>query len=174
MTFTIIFIIFVAILFFWHASLIISTLAGAPTVYAKTETIEKAFELIRLQSDQVVLDLGCGNARALIIASQKFGAKGIGVEVSPFYYLLARLNVLAQGERKNIQIYFGQAQKQACLIEKADVVYMYLFDSLLRKLEPVIFKFATAKTKIVSVAFPLKKHKPVKSEFNPRIFIYQK
>ncbi|MFH1855073.1 MAG: 50S ribosomal protein L11 methyltransferase [bacterium] len=174
MTFTIVFIILVSILLIWHASLIISTLAGAPTVYAKTETIEKAFELVRLQSDQVVLDLGCGNARSLIIASQKFGAKGIGVEVSPFYYLLARLNVLTKGERKNIQIYFGQAQKQARLIEKADVVYMYLFDSLLRKLEPIIFNSATPKTKIVSIAFPLKEHKPVQSEFNPRIFIYQK
>lgn len=174
MTFTIILIVFILFLGLWNISLVISVIYGAPTVYAKRHYIKKAFELARITPGQIVLDLGCGNARSLIIAAKEFKAKGIGVEISPFYYLLANFNVLIKGESKNIKIYYGNILNQKKLIKKADIVYLYLFDKLLSKLENDIFTNIKPSGKVISIAFPLKNHKPYIENESPRVFVYKK
>jgi SAM-dependent methyltransferase len=151
----------------------ISVISGTPTVYAQDLAIKKAFELAKLKPRQTVLDLGCGNARSLIIAAKKFRAKGIGVEISPFYFLLAKLNILIKGEDKNIKIYYGNILNQEKLVQEADLVYLYLFEELLEKLEPILFKTLQQEATIVSVAFKFKRHKPYLTSQNPRINLYK-
>lgn len=174
MTLQYLFIILGLFLFFWYASLLISAFSGAPTVYQKESTIIKAFEVVELKKNQVVLDLGCGNARSLIIASKQFGAKGIGVEVSPFYFIMACLNVLMSGQSKNTKIYWGNLFKYKKLIKKADVIYLFLHEKIMLKIEPLIFENLNSKAKIVSVTFEFEKNKAIKKLKNPNIFIYKK
>jgi len=172
MAFQIIFILIALFLFIWNISLIISAFSGAPTVYAKGQSIQKAFELAQPKAGQVVLDVGCGNARSLIFAAKNYKTRGFGVEISPFYFLLARLNVLIKGESRNIKIYFGGATRQEKLIKKADIIYLYLFDALLSKLSPEIFALAKKNCKIISIAFPLKGRKPFITDENPKVYLY--
>lgn len=170
----IIFLILAILLLFWQVSLLIAVGGGAPTVYAKKSAIKKAFEAVNLRPSELVTDLGCGNARSLIIASQKFKAKGIGVEISPFYYLLAKVNVALHGQTKNVRIFFGNIKKPIREVEKSDVIFLYLFDKLLDKIEPSIFKFAKPHARIISLAFPFKHHEGKVVKDRPSIYIYEK
>lgn len=170
----IIFLIFVFILLLWQASLIVAVVGGAPTVYAKEKVIRKAYDSVKLKKGQLVADLGCGNARSLIIAAKQYKAKGIGIEISPFYYLLAKANVFFSGESKNIKIFFGNFRKRERNFKDADVIYLYLFDKITERIEPWIFKTAKPGAKIISLAFPFKNHKAVLIEAKPPIYLYKK
>jgi len=169
----IIFLIISLVLFIWLSSLLIAVIYGAPTVYVKNSSIEKAFELAKIRPGKTVLDLGCGNARSLIYAAKNFRAKGIGVEISPYYYLVAKLNVIFSGHSKQIKIYYGNILEKGDLIKEADIIYLYLFDKLLRKLLSVIEKNRKNGSQIVSVAFPVPNLKPASQSNSPKVFLYK-
>lgn len=168
----ILFLIIALFLLFWQISQIISVIGGAPAVYAKDETIRKAFGLAELKKGQVVVDLGCGNARSLIIAAKEFKAKGVGVEISPFYYLLSKINVWLSGESKNIKTLFGNFENKRSEIKKADVIYLYSITGTIGKIEPWLFRTLRPGTKVISVEFPFENQKPVKEILDPLLFLY--
>ena len=174
MIYFIIFIIFIIFVALWIISLLISAVFGAPTVYAKNEIIIQALNLAKPQKNQTMLDLGCGNARSLIIGAKYFDLKGIGIEISPFYYLLARLNVLLHGQSKSIKIYYGNLLNKKELISQADIVYLYLLENVLNNLEKFIFESIKSDAKIVTLSFPFTKHSPITTSQKPRIYIYSK
>lgn len=145
--------IFLLAILFWQASLLFATIFGAPTVYANSKAIIDAYNLAELKGGETVLDLGCGNARSLIIAAKKFGAKGIGVEISPYCYLKSKWNVFWAGEKNNINIYYSDLRRSRELIKKADVIYLYLINSVLKNIENDIFSTINKRAKIVVLSF---------------------
>src|SRR5215203_5672269 len=50
----------------------------APTLYSVADDMLK---LARVTAQDVVYDLGSGDGRILMIAAQKYGARGVGVEI---------------------------------------------------------------------------------------------
>jgi precorrin-6B methylase 2 len=144
---------------FWQGCLIFAQVAGSPTVYANKLAILEACKLAGLKKGQILIDLGCGDGRSLIIAAKEFKARGIGIERSPYCYLKSKLNVFLSGQ-KNIEILFGDIQKYGSLLKNTDVVYVYLLNSALAKMENWFFDSISNKTKIVSLAFSFPNHKP--------------
>ncbi len=57
----------------------------ANTTYVPTadEVIHKMFEMAKINKDDVLFDLGCGDNRILYMAAKKFGCRGVGVEINP-------------------------------------------------------------------------------------------
>lgn len=159
----IIFVILIVIIF-WLACLIYAQLLGAPTVYSNEKAILDAFKLAGLKRGETVLDLGCGDARSLILATKKFGAKGIGIERSPYCFLKAKLNVFTAGEKENINIIFGDLNKSDQYLKQADVIYLYLLNSVLEKIEDWLFATIKKEARVVSLAFSFKKHRPKEDE----------
>lgn len=157
----IILIVALAILF-WQGSLIYAQILGAPTVYSNGKAIIDALALSQLKKSETVIDLGCGNAKSLIIAVKRFGAKGIGVERSPFCYLKSRWNVALAGESKNIKIIFGDFRKAEEELQNADVVYLYLLNSVLKSIESWLFDNIKKETRVVSLAFSFPRRKVIK------------
>src|SRR5438309_6412601 len=47
------------------------------------EVIEKMFEMGKVNKNDVIFDLGCGDGRILFMAAKKFGARGVGLELNP-------------------------------------------------------------------------------------------
>lgn len=148
---------------FWQVCLIYAQVLGAPTVYANKGAILEACKLARLKKGQTLIDLGCGDGRSLIIAAREFGAQGIGIERSPYCFLKSKFNVFLSGQR-NIKILFGDIQKYEKEIEKADVIYVYLLNSVLAKFENWLFSSIGANTKIVSLAFSFPNFRPSKTK----------
>src|SRR4051812_6581168 len=57
-----------------------SNLTYVPTA---DEVIAKMFEMAKVGKDDVIFDLGCGDARILYQAATKFGARGVGIDINP-------------------------------------------------------------------------------------------
>lgn len=147
---------------FWQASLLIATIAGSPIVYASPEAIRDCWKLAGVVRGQTVVDLGCGNARALIIASAEFGTQGIGIDRSYYSYSRSKINVWLYGQSKNIKIVRGDFRLIESQLAQADVVYLYLLNETLAQIEPWLFQHIGPKTTVVSLAFSFPNHQPIK------------
>lgn len=174
----IIILIFIAIILvfvgFWLASSIIAGLLGAPMIYAKQNIIVEALKFAKLKSGETFLDLGCGDGRSLMIASQKFNAKAIGVEMSPFCYLQSKIRSRKQ---KNITVIYKDIRKCQKLIAEADVIYLYLLPKIMSQIEETIFRSIKNNTRVVLVAFKFRTHKPktiLSAKNSKTIRLYQK
>ncbi|MDD2752885.1 MAG: 50S ribosomal protein L11 methyltransferase [Candidatus Omnitrophica bacterium] len=173
--FYILILVFALGLLFWQANLLFVAIFGTPIVYANNKAIFDAYALAGLKRGELVVDLGCGNAKSLIIAAKKFGAKGVGVDLSLYCYLKSRLNVALAGQSKNIKIIWGDFKAAESYLKNADVVYLYLLNSALKKIEPWFFSSISKNTRVVSLAFVFAKYKPVKtaetSNLNKKTFV---
>lgn len=94
---------------------------GAPWVPSHKRDVKKAFtELYKLGKDDLVVDLGAGDGKVLKIAS-KYGAKGFGIELNPFLFLVAKLRLLGV---KGAQMKLGN-YLTVQLPRKTTVVYVF-------------------------------------------------
>ncbi|MFA4930751.1 MAG: class I SAM-dependent methyltransferase [Patescibacteria group bacterium] len=144
----------------WQLHLLVAVLTGAPVVYTHKPALADAYNFAHLQPGELIIDLGCGNAQALIFAAQKFGAKGIGVERSPLFYLLAKIYIRLSGQNKNIQVYLGDFKKIENQLKKADVIYLYLLNPVMKQIEDWFFNHISNSTRVVSMSFTFTNHQP--------------
>ena len=158
--FEIFFLLFLLGFIFWVSSHLFSTIFHVPYVNSSDQAIRDALELAELQKGQILIDLGCGRGDALIIAARVFGAKVIGYEISPLPYLLAKIKTTRY---RRIRVYRRDIKKSRQDIKVADVLYLYLLNSVLDKIENQIFDNIKPGTKIVSLAFKFPNHKPIKT-----------
>lgn len=59
--------------------------------------VEVMLEMARVTSADIVYDLGSGDGRIPITAAQKYGARGVGVEIEPRLVAEARENAIKAG-----------------------------------------------------------------------------
>lgn len=156
----IILIVFVYIIF-WQTCLIIAQFHGAPSVFADYTIIEEALSMARPTKKQLILDLGCGDARSLILAVKKFDLIGVGIERSPYCFIKAKLMVFLSGESQRITILFGDFNKAEKYLKSANIIYLYLSNMLMEKNEKWLFAHLKKGSKIVSLSFRFKYHKPI-------------
>jgi len=112
----------------------LSTYEGMPL-----PVVEKTLELAQVRPGERVYDLGSGDGRILIMAAQKFGAQGVGIELDPRLIRKSREAIQKQGLSHQVQIIEGDVLEQD--LSAADVVTIYLTPYGLSKLEPHLKKF---------------------------------
>jgi len=173
----IIFGLFLLGIIFWLGSHLYSTIFFVPYINSSDEAIRDALNLAGLKPGDAFLDLGCGRGDTLIVAARDFGAKAIGYEISLLPYFMAEIRTRRYSQ---INVYRSNFKKALPNLKKADIVYLYLLNSVNDRIEDWLFKNVKNNTKIVSLAFEFKKHKPVKTisttnlERATKIFLYQK
>ena len=59
--------------------------------------VEAMLKMANVSSSDVVYDLGCGDGRIPIAAAQKYGARGIGIDIDPARIAEAKENAKAAG-----------------------------------------------------------------------------
>lgn len=100
--------------------------------------VRPLLEFAGVRNGDLVVDLGCGDARILIEAAQQFGARGIGVESEASVVGLARENVEAAGVRDHVEIIHGDAIDFDT--SAADVVFAFVpptaASALIRRVQP--------------------------------------
>lgn len=140
--------------FLFLVSMLISVIAGAPYVPAPRKLIKNVLKFGGLTSDDVLLDLGCGDGRVLISASQNFHIKkATGYEIAPWPFLKAFFWVKYLGLNKNIKI-----DRKNCLrtdIGDATFIFLYLFPKLIDRLAYKIAVETKNGIKILSLGFPI-------------------
>lgn len=88
-------------------------------------------------ADDLVVDIGCGDARVLIEAARHYGCRGRGIERDPSLVADARRNVAAAGLADRIEIVEGDAANAD--VGDATVVFAFLpTDTVGRMLEPTL------------------------------------
>lgn len=93
--------------------------------------------LADVRNGDVVYDLGSGDGSALIVATEEYGAKGVGIEIDPLRVFIAKLRKVFQAKSK--RIVFLNKNFFDVDISDASVVFVYLVPKALLKLK---FKFA--------------------------------
>lgn len=171
------FFIFLLGFIFWVGSHLYSLIFYVPYINSSGQAIRDALKLSGLKPDDIFLDLGCGRGDALLIAARDFKAKATGYEISPLPYLLAKIRTWRYPQ---VKVYRRNLKNAAPDLKKADVVYLYLLSSVLDDIEDWLFDNKMIDTKIVSLAFEFKKHKPIKNIVTTnlgrqtKIYLYQK
>ena len=116
--------------------------------------------LAKVGKNDVVYDLGCGDGTALIVAAKEFGAKGVGIEIDPVRYFIAKNRVNLN--RLSSQIKIVKNNFFSVDISRASVIIVYLVPKALGRLMPKFKKELKKGTRIVSYRYeiylPLKKH----------------
>src|SRR5262245_29613279 len=120
----------------------------APTLHSVADDMLK---LAKVTSDDVVYDLGSGDGRIPIIAAQKYGARGVGIEIDPQLVALSR-QIARDGEIAN-RVTFVEGDLFEADISPATVVTLYLSPTVNRRLEPKLRRELRPGTRIVSHQF---------------------
>lgn len=165
----IIFLVLLLILF-WGLSNLISVFGGVVYVGTDSEIIRKALKLAGLKKGDKFYELGSGFGDGLMMASMEFGARAIGIEISPFHYLISKIRTLGD---KNIKIILANYKK--INLSHADVVYCYLLPKLMNGLLPKFSRELKLGTKVISYAFPIQVKTPFKIKVinQTKIYLYK-
>ncbi len=114
--------------------------------------------LARVTAEDVVYDLGSGDGRIVILAAQKYGARGVGVELQPGLVQTSRQAALQAGVADKVT--FVQDDFFQADISDATVVTLYLWPSVNDRLEAKLRRELRPGTRIVSHAFGIGQWNP--------------
>jgi SAM-dependent methyltransferase len=125
---------------------------GKDVVWVPTtnELVSIMLRTAKVNSTDLVYDLGSGDGRIAITAAKDFGARAIGIEFNPEMAQLAQRNVDRSGVSDRVKIIHGDIFVED--FSKATVVTMYLLPELNLALRPTILKMKPG-TRVTSHAF---------------------
>lgn len=133
-------------------------LIGAPYLPTLKNQQQQALDLLGLQEGQLLLDLGSGDGRLLLLAGKQ-GIKAVGIEANPFLVVVSKL--ITWRYRKLITIKW--ANFWVCKWPPADGIYVFLHERFMHKLHnKIIQDFKDKNVSVVSYAFKIPDKKPIK------------
>jgi SAM-dependent methyltransferase len=128
-------------------------LPDAPYVPTPQQIVEAMLALARVGPGDVVYDLGSGDGRIPITAAEKFGARGVGIEIDPFMVSQAEGNRARSSARDRVRFITGDLF-DADLTE-ATVVTLFLFPKINARLVPKLRRELRPGSRIVAHHFDL-------------------
>ena len=131
-----------------------------PYVPTTDEAVAAMLKLADIKPGEVVYDLGCGDGRIVIAAAKNFGARGVGVDIDPARVREAKENAAKAGVEKRVRFEVNDLFKTD--IRDADVVMLFLLNSVNLKLRPKLLRELKPGTRIVSNTFDMGDWKPDK------------
>lgn len=129
-----------------------------PFVVTPQETVEGMLELAEVTEDDVVYDLGSGDGRIPITAAEKYGARGVGIELKPDLVERARKRAKRSGVSDKVE--FRRQDIFEADFSEATVVTMYLFPEVNLKLRPMLFEQLQPGSRVVSHSFNMDEWEP--------------
>jgi SAM-dependent methyltransferase len=147
------------------AAAVVVALLGLPTIGSQQRTPDIHFaatphavadamlKLARVTPQDVVYDLGSGDGRIVIIAAQKYGARGVGIELDRQLVEISRL-VAREGDVAN-RVTFVEGDLFTADISPATVVTLWLSSTVNSRLEPKLKRELRPGTRIVSHQFAI-------------------
>lgn len=134
-------------------------LIGAPYLPTLKKQQQQALDLLGLKEGQLLLDLGSGDGRLLLLAGKR-GIRAVGIEANPFLVVLSW--ILTWRYRKLVTIKW--ANYWAGNWPPADGIYVFLHERFMHKLHNKITqKYKGKNLSVVSYAFEIPDKKPIKT-----------
>jgi len=116
------------------------------------QAVTRMLTMARVGPSDFLIDLGSGDGRIVIMAAQRFGARGIGVDLNPDLVRLSEHRAHRAGVADRAKFYVRDIFKTE--LKQATVVTMYLLTELNLRLRPSLLKLAPG-TRIVTNAFDM-------------------
>ncbi len=129
-----------------------------PYVPTPNEVVAEMLKLANVKKGDVLYDLGSGDGRIVITAAQKFGTRGVGIDINPERVQEANENAQKAGVTDLVE--FRQQDLFQTDISDATVVTLYLLPDINLKLRPQLFQQLKPGTRIVSHDFDMGEWKP--------------
>jgi uncharacterized protein (TIGR03000 family) len=126
------------------------------------DIVDEMCKLAKITKNDVVYDLGCGDAVMLIRPIQKFKVKkGVGIDIDPKMIEIAKKKVKEAKVEDKIDLRVGDILNVKDMSD-ASLVLLYIGDDLGERLSPVLQKTCKPGTRIVSHRFSLGDWEPTK------------
>lgn len=125
----------------------------APFVPTPPDVVDRMLALARTGPRDVVYDLGCGDGRIVIAAAQKFGARGVGIDIDANLVARAQANAAAAGVSDRVT--FRVQDAMTVNVSDATVVTLYLLAASNVKLRPVLTRQLAPGARIVAHNYPI-------------------
>lgn len=120
----------------------------APFVSTPMVIVEKMLEMAKVDKNDIVFDLGCGDGRIVITAAKKHGAHGVGIDIDPRRIEESNAGAREAGVEHLVEFRLEDAMKAD--ISKATVVTLYLLTKSNELLRPVLEKKLKSGVYVVS------------------------
>ena len=147
------------LLLIFTCSMVANIWLKVPYVPTEDRVVKVMVDHANLQYGNVVYDLGAGDGRVLIAALNRIPSiYATAVEAVFTVYFWGRIKTRLS--KKKITWKCGSLFKQD--VSDADVIFLYLFPSLMKKLEKKFDEELKSGTRIVSHAFQFPNRKPIK------------
>ncbi|MFH1207646.1 MAG: class I SAM-dependent methyltransferase [Patescibacteria group bacterium] len=154
--------------------LVLLLIYKAPYVKTPAGAIEAILRNISIKPEELVCDLGCGDAGVLIAVEKKYGCQTIGYEASPFTYIRALGNI--RRNKAKTEVYWRDFFKAD--LHKADIVFCFLIQSLMPRVGVYLHKQLKPGSQVVCYGYPIPQWHPKQVidviGTTSKIYIYQR
>ena len=158
--------IFIIIISF---SILWPLIIGAAYSPSSKAVVRKMLKIAKVNSNDVVYDLGSGDGRIILEAAKSYNARAVGVEADPLRVIWSKILVKARGQNR-IQIIWGNFFHQN--ISDATVVTLFLWQKTNEKLKGKLLQELRPGSRVVSYIWKFKGWKPIKVDTKERIYLY--
>ncbi|MGF1937910.1 MAG: class I SAM-dependent methyltransferase [Nostoc sp. ChiQUE02] len=129
-----------------------------PYVPTPQPVVDAMLQVAKVGKNDVLYDLGSGDGRIVNTAAQKYGTRGVGIDINPERIKEANENAKKAGVTDRVK--FVQQDLFNTDFSEATVVTLYLLPEVNAKLRPKLLKELKPGTRIVSHAFDMGDWKP--------------
>jgi SAM-dependent methyltransferase len=125
-------------------------LFGAPYLPTLKKQQLLALQMLNLKPGQLLIEPGCGDG-SLLKRAAKMGIHGVGYELNPIMFLMAKLITFRY--RHTIKIKFGDFWHFDW--PEADGIYVFMLQKYMHKLDNKVIQSKMKNVKVVSYAFKI-------------------
>lgn len=143
----------------YGASLIYSSLMGAPYVPTKNKLALEILKEVKFKKNGLFVELGSGDARIVRAAVKNYGVRGLAVDVNWLLILWSKILYYIAPPKAGDRLSFLRANILNVDLAQADYIYLFLFPALIEKLIPKFKKELRKGTIIISHGFPVEEYK---------------
>lgn len=129
-----------------------------PYVPTDERVVAEMLKVAKVTKKDVLYDLGSGDGRIVIAAAQRFGTRGVGIDIDPERVREADQNARSAGVTDRVKFVLGDIFTAD--IHEATVVTMYLLQDVNLRLRPKLLSELRPGTRIVSHNYDLGDWKP--------------
>jgi hypothetical protein len=131
-----------------------------PYVPTPQAVVDEMLRVANVNKNDTLYDLGSGDGRIVITAAQKFGTRGVGIDLNPQRVKEANQNAQKAGVTNLVQ--FRQQDLFQTDLRDATVVTLYLLPDVNLRLRPKLLRELKPGTRVVSHAFTMGDWEPEK------------
>jgi hypothetical protein len=129
-----------------------------PYVPTADIVVDEMLKIASVTSEDILYDLGSGDGRIVITAAQKYGTRGVGIDIDPQRIVESNANAEKAGVTDKVT--FRQQDLFQADFSEASVVTMYLLPSVNLRLRPKLLRELKPGTRLVSHNYDMGDWKP--------------